>query len=144
VKEAFSSLDDRIRLLEKQPHKQNVRLALVELKEDLNRTLGQQIAERHDHHKDLNLFACRMDTKNTTSFPVSQGKVDNSADTLEGSEGVQALATVVGDGLVSPHFFSGSGLSSGRAATDNVVQGLRDLQSERPDLKKISRSVREA
>ncbi len=73
---------------------------------------------------DLPESAFTLREKNSATFPLVQRSVLHPVKVVE-LRGSQAVFAAVGDDLVSPHFFSGSGLTSGRVSVENIAHAFR-------------------
>ncbi len=66
---------------------------------------------------------------NIGTFDVQQKGIDTAAKLLKSGES-SAVIAAFGDSRASPHFFSGSGMSSGRLSIDNGAEILRKFNRE--------------
>lgn len=63
---------------------------------------------------------------NTSTFPVVQYAVENAAKELS-YQNCSLIVTALGDARASPHFYSGSGMSTGRVGIENTALLVRDF-----------------
>jgi len=68
-----------------------------------------------------------LETRNSSTFTLIQQAVQHPAKIVKLRD-QKAIFTVIGDDLVSPHFFSGSGLLTGRDSVQNLVRAMTLLQ----------------
>lgn len=67
---------------------------------------------------------------NTGTFPVVQYAVEKAAKELEFVKyGVSLIITVLGDARANPHFFTGSGMSTGRLGIENTATLVKDYHT---------------
>ena len=66
----------------------------------------------------------RIDKRSSATFTLVQRAVRLPARIVRLKDS-QAIFSVVGDDMVSPHFFSGTGLTSGRDSVNNLVKAIR-------------------
>lgn len=97
----------------------------VKLKAQELIAMAVAIATAADHDVEIDLY--EKDQNNSSTFVVQQKSAKKSAQIIEGNKFVAA----VGDSLVTPHFFSGSGLSSSREEINNVIEAL-DQRAKKP------------
>jgi hypothetical protein len=85
---------------------------------------------------------------NTSTFPVIQYAVDKAATMLKAENGSTLMVTVLGDARASPHFYTGSGLSTGRLGIENAAivirefhQGTRSLENQEKLVRKLDQKL---
>lgn len=79
---------------------------------------------------------------NTSTFPVVQYAVDKAATLLKAENGTTLMVTVLGDARASPHFYTGSGLSTGRLGIENAAIVVREFHQVVPSLENREKLVR--
>lgn len=104
------------------------------------KSLDQSTAEMIGTVWNLPEEAFEMQTRNTATFPLVQRAVIHPTKVVE-MRGSQAVFAAVGDDLVSPHFFSGSGLTSGRESVENLVVAFKQWRSGKRPLETIIASL---
>lgn len=113
-------------------HSESERIALTAVLDSLDQSTAEMIGTLWD----LPEHAFEMQERNTATFPLVQRAVIHPTKVIE-MRGTQAIFAAVGDDLVSPHFFSGSGLTSGRESVENVVQAFKIWRTGKRPLETI-------
>lgn len=113
-----------------QPLENSLKRCLKELDMKWFDALISQFGKPHE-------FGFVNDGPNVGSFPVSQAYAPQPV-IVDRTQEIPTIFAAVGDSLVAPHFFSGSGLSSGRAAVDSLADEVKKYNDAKEHLDPIS------